>query len=49
MYKINCKQMINFMYHTSEDNKSRFKQQESTFVVVTILLYKILIVLCESI
>ena len=36
MYKINCKQMINVMYHTSEDNKSRFKQQESTFIVVII-------------
>ena len=36
MYKINCKQMINVMYHTSEDNKSRFEQQESTFIVVII-------------
>ena len=31
--------MINFMYiyHTSEENKPRFKQQESTFIVL--LLY----------
>ena len=32
IYKINRKQMINFMYQTSDENKSRFKPQESRFI-----------------
>ena len=39
IYKTNCKQMINFMYHTSDENKSRFKAQESTFIIINCTLW----------
>ena len=39
IYKTNCKQMINFMYHTSDENKLRFKPQESTFIIINCTLW----------
>ena len=32
--QINCKQMINFLNHTSEENKSCLKQQEAKFIII---------------
>lgn len=37
--KNECKQMINFMYHTSKKNKPRFKQPESTFMIIIGIYY----------
>lgn len=34
IYKLNFKKMINFMYHTRQENKLRFKQQQSMFTII---------------
>ena len=39
VYTLNCKQVSNVMYHTSEENKPHFKQQESAFIIIIYLVF----------